>query len=497
MTEAAASTQTSRIVPGAPPPLPLSKTQKKKRKGKGKSNGDEPSSPGPLSAPLAAAVVEKASEPEAALQNGHVAPQAQSETPIEPETSFKPSPIVELINKRLKASNKKISRIAIYASTDPEKLNEDQKRTLLTLPTLEAIQKELGEVKKTLEVHEADLALELNTKKLEAEKAEQQRIAEAVGVVEKSVAAKTHNMFALLRLRQLLATGDIPLTLEQSEATAVFGASDALLGPDDEARQAVVDGFLFGRGDLEGIPYSRLFEITTELLNPAPAPTSSEDEVAVQEEPVSEPVEEAQTDTPVAGVPMTMTSSSSFHFMQESELETFEENAEWVDHPDTQEQPHINGHAQVGSEPLQSATIDWAADGDEDALPSLQGLQAKFGSGTATPVTPVQETPEEPSMPLPLDNEVSTPVEDEGFMQARGRGRGRGNRGGDRGRARGFRGGEARGRGGFRGDYRGGDFRGGERGGRGRGEWRGDGEYRGRARGRGRGDRGVPHPPPS
>jgi len=35
---------------------------------------------------------------------------------------------------------------------DPEKLDDDQKRTLKTLPTLEAIQKELGEVKKAVEV---------------------------------------------------------------------------------------------------------------------------------------------------------------------------------------------------------------------------------------------------------------------------------------------------------------------------------------------------------
>ena len=43
-------------------------------------------------------------------------------------------------------------RITIYAATDPEKLNDDQKRTLKTLPVLEAIQKELGEVKKAIEV---------------------------------------------------------------------------------------------------------------------------------------------------------------------------------------------------------------------------------------------------------------------------------------------------------------------------------------------------------
>lgn len=38
---------------------------------------------------------------------------------------------------------------------DPEKLNDDQRRTLKTLPTLEAIQKELGEVKKAIEVKQS------------------------------------------------------------------------------------------------------------------------------------------------------------------------------------------------------------------------------------------------------------------------------------------------------------------------------------------------------
>lgn len=41
---------------------------------------------------------------------------------------------------------------------DPEKLNDDQKRTLKTLPTLEAIQKELGEVKRAVEVRTTLLA---------------------------------------------------------------------------------------------------------------------------------------------------------------------------------------------------------------------------------------------------------------------------------------------------------------------------------------------------
>jgi hypothetical protein len=44
------------------------------------------------------------------------------------------------------------SRVASYASTDYEKLNDDQKRSIKTLASLEAVQKELEEVKKAIEV---------------------------------------------------------------------------------------------------------------------------------------------------------------------------------------------------------------------------------------------------------------------------------------------------------------------------------------------------------
>lgn len=44
------------------------------------------------------------------------------------------------------------ARISTYASTPSENLNDDQKRTLKTLPSLEAVQKELEEVKKAIEV---------------------------------------------------------------------------------------------------------------------------------------------------------------------------------------------------------------------------------------------------------------------------------------------------------------------------------------------------------
>jgi hypothetical protein len=177
---------TQRVVPGAPPPAPLSKSQKKKRKVK-KPTESTPDSPVALADAGSTALIEKA--PEAAeIREGSVAPElvAQPEPQAPPlpeeEVLLKPSPIVDLIHKRLKVTTKKIvrdsffcsevenscprhltlcapqSRISVYASTESEKLNDDQKRTLKTLPTLEAVQKELGEVKKAVEVRNINIS---------------------------------------------------------------------------------------------------------------------------------------------------------------------------------------------------------------------------------------------------------------------------------------------------------------------------------------------------
>ena len=43
-------------------------------------------------------------------------------------------------------------RVQSYQNDPPEKLNEDQKRLLKQLPALEAVTKELEEVKKAIEV---------------------------------------------------------------------------------------------------------------------------------------------------------------------------------------------------------------------------------------------------------------------------------------------------------------------------------------------------------
>ncbi|KAK0505025.1 hypothetical protein EDD18DRAFT_1127317 [Armillaria luteobubalina] len=502
-----------RIVPGAPPPPPLTKSQiKKKRKAKAKANESIPESF--LPTPDSATVAEKEGE-NIAVQNGTVAQEATAQeevpaAPAEPEVPLRTSPIVELINKRLKATNKKILRISSYATTDSEKLNDDQKRTLKTLPTLEAIQKELAEVKKAVEVHESELAVEIAQKEAEAKKLQEIRVKEAITATEQEMIVKTSQILLFLRFRSLLASGELlPLQLSQEEVNLVFSACDVLLGEDGEPKNVMVTGLLTGSGEYEGSSYSHLLEIANNGLHPRPpTPAPEEAEVNVPDRPDS-PASTATEPAPVSGIPGIPVTSSSFHFMQASELESpsFENGAEWVERSDaiepTTEEPiqseapepvAANGHTEVQHEEQEPVTtsgaIDWAD--EEDGLPSIAGLHAKFGtSGSATPVS----GPAEEAQPQPQANghveEVIAPVpvqEDDGFTQARGvrggRGRGNGPRGGDRGGYRGFRGGDR----GFRGGDRGrGGYRGGERGG---GGYRGrsDGENRGRGgRGRGRG----------
>ncbi|KAL0956683.1 hypothetical protein HGRIS_002811 [Hohenbuehelia grisea] len=521
-----ADVTSQRVVPGAPPPAPLSKNQKKKRKTKAKGD-DGVDAPVAVPDSTSAALIEKAPEIED-VKEGSVAPELVAQ-PLDDDDLLKSSPIVELVNKRFRATNKKIQRISVYASTDSEKLNDDQKRTLKQLPTLEAVQKELSEVKKVIELYEGELAAGLSLKRVEAEKAEKARLADAVASTERASIAKTSEILTLIRLSSLLSSSDpsvLSLELQEAESHAVFSISEALFGEDLDARQTILDGYFSGVGDHNGVPYTRLAEIVHLHLNPprAPTPPAAEPvEVESTPEVEAEPVAEAEEPQAVAGIPEVVSATGGFHFMQASELETpsFEESAEWVEKPvafETQADDapvygtELNGHADpVAEAPVAvgNEAIDWAAE-DDEGLPSIAGLHAKFGtSGSATPVgepaeaeAPVAAEPQEQVAPVVGNGHANDAAkkapapgdEDDGFTQARGgRGRGRGFRGEHRGEHRGFRGG-------FRGEHRGG-FRGGDRGGYrghrgggerggfrgGRGDWRGDGEHRGRGRGRGRG----------
>ena len=128
-------TPTIRIVPGAPPPAPVSKSQKKKHKAKAaaiKRTTSEQTTTGESEQPTvvvpdaaSAALIEEAPS-SADLTQGAVAeqlivtPQVLTPAPREAtplpggEGEGKMSPIVDLLNKRLKTTTKKLVRSVTY-----------------------------------------------------------------------------------------------------------------------------------------------------------------------------------------------------------------------------------------------------------------------------------------------------------------------------------------------------------------------------------------------
>ena len=107
-----------RIVPGAPPPTPLSKTQKKKRKAKAKSaEHSDLALPEATSAALDGKMPEPPEAQEATLAPEAIA-QSDSQMSLLPEEEvlLKPSPIVDLIHKRLKATTKKIVFTFVFSN---------------------------------------------------------------------------------------------------------------------------------------------------------------------------------------------------------------------------------------------------------------------------------------------------------------------------------------------------------------------------------------------
>jgi len=117
------------------------------------------------------------------------------------------------------------ARVSTYASMPPDKLNDDQKRTLKTLPSLEAVQKELEEVKKAIEVHESEQVQELALKRVEAERAEKQRLRDAVDAAHTNHIAKTSDLLSFLRLHSLLSAGHSPALAPNLDAQEAVRSS--------------------------------------------------------------------------------------------------------------------------------------------------------------------------------------------------------------------------------------------------------------------------------
>ncbi|TEB37274.1 hypothetical protein FA13DRAFT_1809827 [Coprinellus micaceus] len=437
-----------RIVPGAPPKdVPSKAAAKRRRKakgGKGDQGDDAPATPIVDSAaltPAAPAPIELKPDlapPPTITREGSAAPgSAQVGNSPLPDDDGGPllSPIAELVNKRLKATSKKITRFVGYASMEPEKLNDDQKRSVKSISVLEAVQKELGEVKKVIENYEADLAQGLAAKRLDSERAEKERIQTAISTAESTIISRTSTLLSFLRLSVSFGTAPFEsaasaVFADDLERGAVYSLAQTLTGADTdsgpEVKDQLLNGFLKLEGEFQGVGFARIDEIVHALLNaPTPIPESPIDD---RQQSVSAPSVSGDdrgdpTATAGPGLAQSQSLTGSFHFMQESEIDepaqeeeqehehesNFEESAEWVEKPvefldvggDIPPPPgleHPNGTvaaAAVAPTVEKGAvgtsvggggsTLDWANTEGEDSLPPIESLQP---SGSATPADP-------------------------------------------------------------------------------------------------------------
>ncbi|KAG8888315.1 hypothetical protein FRB98_007973 [Tulasnella sp. 332] len=550
-----------RYIPGAPPPEPP-KAKAPKQKNKKKEKKEEAPV---LDIPDAhsAALIESAPA-QSDIDSGKVAEEliagedeidAMLKEDEEKEEEKKgPSPAVLAVEKKVKNLQERISRAKKYSETPEKELNEDQKILKANLPTLEATLKEMQEVITAIQnfetKHEAIHQAEKKKRKQDELARQRQAIRELLNAHESKTIVKVHTVLSFISLSSSLtnpsSSRPFVSAMDELDRAAIAKAASVLLSEEVADKTHVINGLVNEKsvGEVEGVHFKRLRELAVSFARPlSPEPTG---------------IAPAQTNgastANLAASGMTFTTDSELEqpralqfgaldevsglgtnqirengvstqiLSMENSIEIVEGNSIPSAHTVQQEWVEVEkdeGHAEKGQAEatFETGAIDWAAD-DEGELPSIDSLNAKFGtSGDATPI----DTPGVSSTPtmqgLPPNAWTSTPdtdettaaaiaalesnappaipraPEDDGWTSAhspRGASGHRGHRGGFHHRGsgggtfEGFRG--DRGGSGFRGRGRGGgEFRGGPRGGDGefRGHRGGDGEFRG---GRGGGD---------
>ncbi|KAG9092190.1 hypothetical protein FS749_015934 [Ceratobasidium sp. UAMH 11750] len=282
--------------PSPPPPVPVSKSQqKKKRKNQFKNlaasahetaltdhaHDTDDIRAGKVDPALLANPVPASSAPDTGNNT-----EAKDGKTAEQEKSV----VVEAIAKRYKALVKKARRVNECKSE--EKLNDDQKAAITSLPVLAGTIKELESIKKTAETLGAGLRRTRAQEHAELQKEHDRRVSEA-------------------------------------------------------AQHA--EGFLSGAGSWEDVEYARLIEITSQFVaprTPTPIPdidipldaTALPDTEPIEPSADPEPEPKPEVDPEIIatdlGLPITASmSGAGYHFMQESELDApaeTTESQEWV-----------------------------------------------------------------------------------------------------------------------------------------------------------------------
>ncbi|GAA98315.1 hypothetical protein E5Q_05000 [Mixia osmundae IAM 14324] len=431
--QASVTTERTRVIPGVPLEL-LQKSVAKKSRSRGKKASATDTAltdTAPAASDLPNNLV---SGP-----NGLTLPGA----PAVEEPQVKRPTLSQIINKRLKATSKKIQRISAYQSQDESTFNPEQRLAVASKPGLEAIVRELTELVKVAEIDEREVESLAERDTARVELLVQERVKTAVAQTKEDSRTTLLLLMQFLHMRELINNASygqiLPPNLARAtnqQVAAVHFLYDALangplMGGHDDASERIE--MLESRSQTEvaeGVTYAQLRTMIEDM-------TASPEEV---EAGAGQAELDAVPEEPVAnGMP----AGGSILFMQASELEKASHHPASQFPPSQLQEQHVNGHYE---EPVVEPQTDL-----HEPFEFVESGGPEEVGGQQAPVT--QEAPAQPTAPAPatlpsfeLGAEGKTNWADDVAEEAQqaqlappvtnGRGRGRG-RGDFRGRGRG------------------------------------------------------------
>ncbi|GJJ10966.1 hypothetical protein Clacol_005195 [Clathrus columnatus] len=305
----------------ASPPAPLSKSQKKRQNKKLKSelkgNNVQTKVEIPDSPIMAAAHGTTVVTPADGQRKAATATGLEDDDVLETisendvDDDDKASKFIKLITKRIKWQTKKASRITSYSLKPSFELNDDQKKSVATLPIIQAIVKELEGMREAIESMETEEAKELERRRMEDEKLIQERINQAVSdakvtqtiliLLEWLLNTKKFKEFHLNRFSTIISLirlsdhlkspGHRPFPLNEHAQRVISLVVKTLTDFRGSKKDEVLSGLLKGKGEFEGLPYDTILlianlyrdsQIVEELTNanvPDSKPISVESQV--------------------------------------------------------------------------------------------------------------------------------------------------------------------------------------------------------------------------
>ncbi|KAI9003257.1 hypothetical protein BC832DRAFT_593329 [Gaertneriomyces semiglobifer] len=369
-------------------------------------------------------------------------PESAPQTPPVTDNGERVSPYPEVINKKMRALRKKLTKIEKYEQLDRNALNADQLQTLQKKPELVFAVKELEEVAKGIAAADNDEAKLTAQMMRQTEQDTQKRVQDAVNAAK---AEGAQNVKAILELMYVLdyvlpniASISVGLTDDQYNTLAYFRMFITGFGLEQvdtpkahlELAQAHVDKYLTRDSSefMNGVTYAQLADWIVNIRNP-PAPPQFRSEAA-EELSTEQDVEPTEVETDHK--PRNITGGISF-FNPSEVLDIQTEHTEVV----TTDLEGVTTHLTV-----EHVVIESVPEGPDEA----EDIAAEPAS-----VEQPQETPEASTEGR---QQSRSQQQGEGQHQPRQhRGRGRG----------GYRGGRGRGAG-YGGQHQGGHYRGGYRG---------------------------------